>query len=232
MHWFQPMVAAFGGCLPARSCSSTGLPEVDVLTLDLDVERARTDKFSWAFRVVETMPPPCPCWLCPRCFRSSIRGPWPRITHQTSPWSKKSWGDLPLWPMIGSGVGTKGAGGPGILQDVGQGRCSNAVATLCDGSFWGLTATVPWANLMASGARRLHEGRPGIRPTSSPANRWNVRSAKPPRQSSSHQAGCRTNVAHWPAGTENDVPSSNKCAVRIVANPQSSVRILSPFMSL
>src|SRR5579872_5745664 len=48
---------------------------------------------------------------------------------------------MPLLPMLGNGVGTKGAGGPGILQMFGSVAAAMPLLPLVTGVFGGLTAT-------------------------------------------------------------------------------------------
>lgn len=51
-------------------------------------------------------------------------------------------GLLPLCPMFGSGVGTNGAGGPGILQMLGTVAMAMPLLPFVTGVFGGLTATL------------------------------------------------------------------------------------------
>src|SRR5215207_8843837 len=64
--------------------------------------------------------------------------------------------------MLGSGVGTKGAGGPGILQTFGRVAAAKPLLPFVTGVFGGLTATVGIAQLMprsrtAAARSPLHE---------------------------------------------------------------------------
>ncbi len=68
--------------------------------------------------LLETIPPTVP-WLAtspmdPKLAPRIATG-CPSIVTEV----EQSCGESPLFPMLGSGVGTKGAGGPGILQTVG-----------------------------------------------------------------------------------------------------------------
>src|SRR5262245_6209735 len=51
-------------------------------------------------------------------------------------------GCLPLCPMLGNGVGTNGAGGPGILHTLGSVAAAKPLLPFVTGVFGGLTATL------------------------------------------------------------------------------------------
>jgi hypothetical protein len=58
-------------------------------------------------------------------------------------------GDEPLLPMFGSGVGTNGAGGPGILQTLGNVAAARPLLPVVTGVLGGFTLTVAMAYVRA-----------------------------------------------------------------------------------